>query len=118
MENCFVYLSGPITAKHGFSVEENVAGAVKIYLALLELDIPAFCPHLSGAFPSAFEVDYTRWIEYDLVVIARCTDVLMLPRWETSRGALIEREHANGLGIPVHESVEALHAAISRRASA
>lgn len=49
-----VYLSGPMTAKHGFSIEENVAAGVKVFLACLKQGIPAICPHLSGAFPSAW----------------------------------------------------------------
>lgn len=106
----FVYVSGPITAKHGFSVEENVAAALKVYLALLRRGIPAFCPHLSGGFPSAFDVDYETWLAYDLAVIARCTHVLLLPRWETSTGALRERAYAESIGVPILESMELLNA--------
>lgn len=90
----FAYLSGPITAKHGFTIEENVASAVKVYLECLRRGIPAFCPHLSGAFPSAFDVDYETWLAYDFAVIERCTHVLMLARWETSTGAVREMHYA------------------------
>lgn len=90
-----MYLSGPMTAKHGFSVEENVAAGVKVFLDCLKRGIPAYSPHLSGAFPSAWaEVSWEQWLAYDLAVIDRCTHVLMLPRWETSAGALKEREYA------------------------
>jgi hypothetical protein len=104
----FVYLSGPITAKHGYTVEENVAAAVKVYLECLRRGIPAFCPHLSGAFPSAFNVDYETWIAYDFAVIERCTHVMMLPRWETSAGAVREKAHAEALGCAVVHSLDEL----------
>ncbi len=94
MDEMFVYLSGPITAKHGYSVEENTAAAVKVYLDLMTRGIWSFCPHLSAAFPSAFNVDYEIWMAYDLAVIDRCTHILMLPRWETSAGAVRERDYA------------------------
>jgi hypothetical protein len=101
--NVFVYLSGPITAKHGYSVEENVAAAVKIYLECLRQGIPTFCPHLSGAFPSAFDVDYETWLAYDFAVIDRCSHVVMLPRWKSSTGAQRERAYAEARGLPILE---------------
>lgn len=101
-KDLFVYLSGPMTAKHGVSMEENVAAGLRVHLDLLNRGIPNFCPQLSGAFPSAWsDVDYERWIAFDLAVIDRCTHVLMLPRWESSNGALIEKEYAERAGKPV-----------------
>ena len=107
----FAYLSGPITAKHGYSVEENTAAAVKVYLDLMRRGIWAFCPHLSAAFPSAFEVEYETWMAYDLAVIDRCTHVVMLPRWETSAGAVREREYAITKGKTI-TSVDGLLASL------
>lgn len=107
----FVYISGPMTAKHGFTVEENVAAGLRVYLDCLSRGIPAFCPHLSGAFPSAWSaVSWQAWLDYDLAVIDRCTHVLMLPRWETSAGALIEREYAESIGKPIIHSLAELEA--------
>lgn len=99
--DCLVYLSGPITAKDGRSVEQNVADAVVAYLACLRAGVPAFCPHLSGAFPSAFDLPYELWLAYDFAVIARCTHMVLLPRWETSAGAQRERDFARERGIPI-----------------
>ena len=105
----FVYLSGPITPKHGYTIEENVASAAKVYWECLRRGVPAFCPHLSGAFPTAFsDIDYQTWIAYDLAVIDRCTHVLMLPRWETSSGALVERDYAATRGLPVLTHIDEL----------
>lgn len=98
----FVYLSGPMTAKHGVTVEENVAAGVNVFLDLMQRGIPAFCPHLSGAFPSAWtDVTWERWLDYDLAVIDRCTHVLMMDRWHLSAGAIKERDYAISIGKPV-----------------
>ena len=105
----FVYLSGPITARDGVTIEENVAGGLRVFLDCIQRGIPAFCPHLSGAFPSAWAlVAWDRWLAYDLAVIDRCTHVLMLPRWEQSVGARREYDHAVARGTPVIYTLDAL----------
>lgn len=115
----FVYLSGPMTAKHGYTIEENVAAGVRWYLDCLRRGIPAFCPHLSGAFPSAWTaLPWESWLAYDFAVIDRCTHVLMLPRWEQSAGAVKEFEYATAIGKPVIYSLDAVDGlSVTERAS-
>lgn len=104
-----VYLSGPITAKEGVSVEENVAAGLRVFLECIRLGIPAFCPQLTGAFPSAHaDVPYDAWMRYDFAIIDRCTHVVMLPRWETSVGAQREMAYALDKGIPVLQTSQLL----------
>jgi hypothetical protein len=108
----FVYLSGPMTAKDGFLMEENVAAGLRVHLDLLRLGIPNFCPQLSGAFPSAWaDVSYDRWIAFDFAVIDRCTHVLTPDRWESSKGAVMEKEYAEVSGKAIVYSIEELKAA-------
>lgn len=103
-KDLFVYLSGPITGSAWGTIEEHVARAVDIYLRCLRQDIPAFCPHLSGMFPSAhLVVEYDRWLHYDFAVIDRCTHMILLPNWQHSKGALLEKAYAEEHGIPVLE---------------
>ena len=99
----FFYLTGPMTPKHGRTIEQNTADAAAIYFDLLRRGYPAFCPHLSGLFPSAWahSLTYEEWLTYDCLVINRCTHVVKLPRWETSTGALAEIAYAERQGIPV-----------------
>lgn len=88
----FVYLAGPLTAKHGYTVEQNVSDAAAFYLQFVRAGIPAFCPHLGATLQAAFDQTYETWMAYDFAMIDVVTHVLMLPRWETSEGAT--REHA------------------------
>lgn len=83
-----VYISGPMTAKDGYTIEENTAAGVRVYLDLLRRGLPAFSPHLSGAFPSAWSaLSHADWLAYDFAIIDRCSHVPMMPRWESSVGA-------------------------------
>jgi hypothetical protein len=108
-KDLFVYISGPMTAKHGFTIEENVAAGVRLYLECLARGIPAFCPHLSGAFPSAWSaIDWEKWLDYDLAVIDRCTHVLLMPRWAESAGAQKEAAYAQQIGKPIVYSLDEL----------
>jgi len=95
----FVYLSGPITAVNGWTIERNIRAASMVYYDLLNRGIPAFCPHSSAFDPRAFaDVPYDVWLEYDCAVIDRCTHLLMLPRWEQSQGAMREKAYAEAHG--------------------
>lgn len=108
-KDAFVYISGPMTAKDGRSIKQNTADGVAVYLDLLRLGVPAFSPHLSGAFPSAWTaLSHSQWIAYDSAVIDRCTHLLMMPRWETSTGARMEKEYADSRGVPVVFSIQDL----------
>ena len=102
----FVYLSGPMTAAHGYRVEDNVAAGLRVFFDCVARGIPAFSPHLSGAFPS--NISWAHWLKYDCAVIDRCTHVLLLPRWETSTCARVERDYARTIGTPVITSLEEL----------
>ena len=106
----FVYLSGPMTAAHGYRVEDNVAAGLRVFFDCVERGIPAFSPHAIGAFPTTWEIARPQWLAYDCAVIDRCTHVLLLPRWETSPGARAERDYALSIGTPVITSLDALDA--------
>lgn len=98
-----------MTAKDGRTMEQNTADGVAVFLDLLRRGIPAFSPHLSGAFPSAWTaLDHQSWLDYDFAIIDRCTHVLMMDRWQTSKGASMEFEYALERRTPVAFSVAQL----------
>lgn len=104
----FVYLAGPITSSHGFTGAQNMQVATDIYFDLMFKGINVFCPHLNSAFPKACDVGYERWMEYGFALIDLASIVLMLPRWQESRGAWREHEYALRQGKPVAYSLEEL----------
>lgn len=109
-----VYISGPMTAKDGRTIEQNTADGVAVYLDLLRLGIPAFSPHVGGAFPSAWTaLTHQQWIEYDFAVIDRCTHMLMMERWETSTGARLEYDYARSRDMAIAKSLPELLAHLS-----
>lgn len=113
-KSVLVYISGPMTANDGRTIEQNTADGVAVYLDLLQRGIPAFSPHLSGAFPSAWSaLTHQQWIDYDLAVIDRCTHMLMMSRWKKSKGACLEFEYALERRLPVSFSVDELIAQIT-----
>jgi len=114
MKPCLVYLSGPIKAAHGYSVDDNVREAGQTFLDLTRRGIPSFCPHLGALVPGAFDVPYETWMAYDFAVLDRCTHVLMLPRWETSAGAKREKDYAFLRGIQTFYSLDELEAYLER----
>jgi len=51
--------------------------------------------------------DLTPFIEpCDLAWLEVCDAILMLPGWETSKGAVIEHQRAAELGMPIYYSIE------------
>lgn len=102
MKDMLVYLSGPITPRDGYTFEDNQKSAGVIFLECIKMGIPAFCPQL---LPQADGIDYETWMEYDLAMLERSTHVLMLPRWESSPGALRERSYAIQMGKPIIENI-------------
>ena len=103
-----VYLAGPMTPKDGYTLEQNVEAASTVYFRLVRERVPTFCPHLGASLQNSFDTSYETWLRYAYVVIDQCTHVLMLPRWETSYGATLERSYALRKGKQVVYDVEEL----------
>lgn len=111
----YVYISGPMTAKNGFSIEANLAEGVDLFLSLLKQGIPAHCPHLNGYPPSCWTaLPHESWVALDKVVLDRCTHVLMMPRWRLSSGARIEHDYATEIGLPIAYNVAELTQMLTR----
>jgi len=105
-----VYIAGPYTAPTAGQVDANIGLARDAAAEVYRHGHIPLCPH---ALTARFERDYPdipgpRYLESDLELLARCDAILMLPRWEESRGAQQERERAMSLGLPVYYSVEEL----------
>ena len=104
-----LYISGPYSAGHGRTVAENIAVARAHAVAAAKAGWMPFTPHLNTA---GFEVDcpeisHQEWLAGDLAILrllarARAA-VLLLPGWEQSKGARLERDWAIHLNLEVFD---------------
>lgn len=113
-----VYIAGPISKGDLF---HNIKQAEVAFFRLLKTGFAPFCPHWScysngpvrqvdgsvTATATAFGgggCDHADWLGVDLEWVAASDIVLRLPG--ESRGADLETELADRLGIPVYHDVE------------
>lgn len=89
-----VYISGPISG----IAELNLSAFMEAHKALEDLGHTPVNPHIKDLPADAAWQDHMRM---DIKMLMDCQGVAMLPGWENSRGAKIERQLALDLGIPV-----------------
>lgn len=95
-----IYTAGPFTAPTVWGERVNIRVAEGWALAIWKAGHIALCPHANSANFSG-ELEPDAFIRGDLELLSRCDAVLMLPNWEHSRGAKIERACAEVCGIKV-----------------
>ncbi len=99
-----VYLAGPYSAKCHTRQHLNIEQARCAMAAVVAKGHDGFCPHSMSAnmdhdFPS---ISRERWLELDLHWLSMCHCILMLPGWESSAGAIGEKEAAERWGLPAY----------------
>lgn len=104
-----VYIAGPYTASKDSvapiaEVEQNVYNAMKMGNTVLVHEHEPYIPHLYHYWNLNFPHHYNLWIDLNLRWLAVCQALIRLPG--ESKGADIEVEEANKLGIPVYRSFE------------
>lgn len=91
-----VYLSGPMS---GYP-DHNYPAFAEAREALRKAGLTVVCPAEAGV------VEGWTWEQYlkrDLVVMLGCEALVLLPKWEDSRGARLESSVAWQLSMPVAE---------------
>lgn len=110
-----VYIAGPVadTDNHE-AIFASVANAISTqgHVAINPLDI-APLSHPSLGCPDGYspgtQSEHTSsacFMRTDLISLLTCDSIMMLPGWETSRGATVEKSVAEACGMPVHYWVE------------
>ncbi|MFA5137552.1 MAG: DUF4406 domain-containing protein [Patescibacteria group bacterium] len=109
MTRPILYIAGPYSPGYGRTVADNIAVARRYAVAAARKGWFPFTPHLNTA---GFEVDCPEvpnedWIEGDLAILRLLpranAAVLMLPGWELSAGARLERDWAIHLNLEVFD---------------
>jgi len=99
-----VYVSGKYSASTKEGIAANIKAAEEVARYLWSCGHAVICPHTNTAFFDDIPgVGYESFIRGDLQIVRRCDAMVMVPGWETSRGANRERDYAIELGIPVHQ---------------
>lgn len=89
---CKVYISGPITNVDNYKRMFNIHAAL---LSSMGYDV---------FNPANVSIDDGTWHDYmqfDLAMLRTCDAIYMLPNWQHSKGACIERRYAKRIGIRV-----------------
>jgi hypothetical protein len=89
-----VYIAG----KYRGDVVANIAKARAAAVIFWAAGYGVMCPHLNSAHMDGIAPDQ-NFIEADLLLLAACDFIYLVPGWEESAGARIEKEFAEQHGI-------------------
>ena len=97
-----VYIAGPYTPADGKEETrfENIRLASETGKLLLRLGHTPFCPHTMTAGWED-QCAYDDFLRMDLEWLRACDAIVMLPGWQSSRGARREYEEARRQGLIV-----------------
>lgn len=107
-----IYTAGPYSADTDHEIQNNIDTATLVAAKLWERGHAVICPHANTAhFEKFCEATYDQYLVGDLQIITRCDAMVMLPGWEDSKGAKLEHQRAQELGLPIYiyPDLPALH---------
>ena len=102
-----VYVAGPFRADTAWRIQQNVRAAEAASLAIWGAGGAALCPHKNTEHFQN-ELPDSTWLEGDLCWLEVSEAIYMLPNWEFSEGARLERNEAERLGLPVFYDLPSL----------
>ena len=103
IRNFLLYVAGPYSGATEYVITANIENAAIIAQQLWDEGFSVICPHTNTSHFTHDKTSYNDYIEGDLVMLARCDGIVMIDRWEQSKGAIGEKERAELLNIPVFD---------------
>lgn len=94
-----IYLAGPMTGIRDHNYPAFHAAAGQFRAAGFEVVSPAELQHVDAD-------NYKQCLRVDMLHLLACDVVVLLPEWESSKGAGKERQLAIDTGIPVRRAEE------------
>src|SRR5512143_3243137 len=108
-----IYVAGKYRGPHAWAIENNIRRAEELALEVWAMGAVALCPHANTRFYQGALPDEV-WLEGDLELLRRCDVILMVPGWQESQGAMVEKKSAEQFGLHVFTSTEQLRAAMQQ----
>lgn len=98
-----LYLAGPMSGLPLFNFPAFAAARTDLRARGFDVWCPAEHDELAGFDPLFSAADtFANYMARDLQEVCRSAGVIVLPGWESSRGANLEVVVARALGLPVH----------------
>lgn len=97
-----VYVAGPYRARTKLGVLLNILRARKVAKKLWRAGFAVFCPHMNSALMDGVCPD-KNFLDADVLFLAQCDIMVLMPRWEWSKGCQSEYSYAIKKGIRVWE---------------
>ncbi len=100
------YLAGPFTADTPWGVEANIRRAEQAAEDILKArdDVALLVPHSIGRHLVGRAGTPEYWYTATMRMLEACDAIVMLPGWQSSKGARNEISLALGRGIPIWDN--------------
>lgn len=100
-----IYLAGSIS--NGDTENKNyrkkaLEKARAVAEELWKKGLAVICPHLNNNFTKNCSFTWEDYLSGDILLIERVDALVMLPGWEKSRGATLEKAFAQRIGLPIY----------------
>ena len=102
-----IYISGPMTGYPNFNREAFTKAKIRLIGQGKEVVSPVLLEQDDeGRTWKPLQKKYSYYLKISLSKMLSCNAIVMLPGWEQSKGAKVERYLAEALGYKIYDNVE------------